>query len=92
MPEHRSSSGKDDSRPFVTAVQQAFKHDTTVQVGDDVPIKTWLDVRSPDQPLNPALLGALALVVDHLGDAYLLDPIEAWIREPDSRTRTLSFL
>jgi predicted NBD/HSP70 family sugar kinase len=93
MPEHRSGdpSNADSSRPFVDAVEHAVERDATTQIQTELKTKTWLDVRSDEQPLSPELLGALALVVDHLGDAYLLDPIERWIGEPDSRERALSF-
>jgi hypothetical protein len=45
-----------------------------------------VDVRDQGGVLSPELLGALALVVDHLGDSYLLPPIRAWIDE-DSKER-----
>ena len=54
-------------------------------------IKTWHEIRSQDQRLTPELLGALALVVDHLGDAYLLRPIQRWIATPQSRRDPASF-
>jgi predicted NBD/HSP70 family sugar kinase len=90
MPEHYSG-GSTDRRPFVEAVRHAVDREATAQIRGQIETKTWLDVRSEEQPLSPELLGALALVVDHLGDAYLLDPIERWIGAPDARRKALSF-
>lgn len=80
------------ARPFLLAVQHALARNATAQAQANLETKTWLDLRSPDQTLSPELLGALALVVDHLGDAYLLRPIERWIREPKSRLAPVSFV
>ena len=97
MPEHRSSippSAQElptDNRPFLTGVTDALDLHATPQATAGLETKTWEEVRSEDQPLSPEMLGALALVVDHLGDAYLLTPIEQWIREPHSRSNPLSF-
>jgi hypothetical protein len=38
-------------------------------------------VRDRSGVLSPELLGALALVVDHLGAAYLLPPIRRWVAD-----------
>lgn len=95
MPEHVSrispSNGEEAHRPFVTAVRDALAENGTPQAQTELETKTWNDVRLQHQTLNPELLGALALVVDHLGDAYLLRPIERWIRTPASREQPLSF-
>jgi hypothetical protein len=48
-------------------------------------------VRSDQQRLTLELLGALALVVEHLGGTYLLNPVEQWIRAPASRKAPISF-
>lgn len=95
MPEHVSRISPENDevphRPFVKAVQDALAENAIPQAQMDLATKTWRDIRSRHQTLNPELLGALALVVDHLGDAYLLRPIERWIRTPASRREPLSF-
>jgi predicted NBD/HSP70 family sugar kinase len=95
MPEHVSSISPEHPdephRPFVTAVRDALAENGTPQSQLRLETKTWRDIRSRHQTLSPELLGALALVVDHLGDAYLLRPIERWIRTPASRNEPLSF-
>lgn len=81
----------DGSRPFVDAVQHAIERNAMPQVRD-AEVKLWrTDLKDPDgsgadlalpgleQQLSPELLGALALAVDHLGDGYLLRPIEEWL-------------
>jgi predicted NBD/HSP70 family sugar kinase len=95
MPEHVSRISTENEnephRPFVTAVRDALAENGTPQAKLGLETKTWRDIRSRYQILNPELLGALALVIDHLGDAYLLHPIERWIRTPASRKEPLSF-
>jgi predicted NBD/HSP70 family sugar kinase len=80
-----------DGRPFVRGVRDALRIGTTPQARAGLRVRTWDQIRSSEDELSPELLGALALVVDHLGDAYLRDPIEEWIRTPGSRKDIVSF-
>jgi len=85
--------GHTDPRPFVAAVRHAIHRNAMPQVRhqDHLHIKTLKDVVSEDNLLAPQLLGALALVVDHLGDGFLLTPITRWINDPKWRDGSPSF-
>lgn len=76
MPKHTIAA----ERPFMKAVEHAIERNAMRQVSNVNP-RTW-DELWPDlePPYDPQLLGALALVVDHLGDAYLLKPLARWLR------------
>jgi len=89
--DHRPA-GHDDRRPFVAAVKHAIHRNAMPQVREQLELKLWsTDLRDEQEQLTPELLGALALVVDHLGDAYLLKPITEWMRAPKSREGPLTF-
>ena len=106
QPEYKSQFERDHNgdpvHPFVNALKDALELYATPQAltGDAEDssgppillenIKTWSEV-SYEQTLSPELLGALALVIDHLGDAYLLKPIERWIGSTEARQRPLTF-
>jgi predicted NBD/HSP70 family sugar kinase len=89
--DHRPA-GHDDRRPFIAAVKHAIHRNAMPQVREKLELKLWeTDLRDDAQQLTPELLGALALVVDHLGDAYLLKPITEWMKAPKSREGPLVF-
>jgi predicted NBD/HSP70 family sugar kinase len=91
MPEHRSSRAGKPRAPFVEAVKAALRRSALAQPHQRLDTRTWLEIKSKHQRLTPELLGALGLVVDHLGDAYLLRPIQRWIATPQAREAPLSF-
>lgn len=91
VPAPGRATGKADNRPFLAAVSEAIDERALPQVSGRLEIATWNEVRNPEQTLSPEMLGALALVIDHLGDAYLLKPVSRWIRTPSSREVPISF-
>lgn len=80
------SQHQDGQRPFAKAVERAIRAHALPQVAADdrLQVSTWSDLAkcAPEEQLTPELLGALALVIDHLGDGYLLAPI---VRHIDDR-------
>jgi len=87
-------NGHNDPRPCVAAVCHAINRNAMPQVRQDehLQIKTVKDlVTEEGRHLIPQLLGALALVVDHLGDGFLMTPIKRWINDPKARELPPSF-
>lgn len=86
------------TKPYVDGAETAIRHSAMPQLQEELEVRTWTELQedygrvAPQVvSLEPELLGALALVTDHLGDGYLLRPIERWLSAGGKRREAVDF-